>query len=70
MAALIVACEPVQECFTFDEVTYTPRQTVFKLFAPSNATCQVVIGEDTLQMEQLADTIWTATAVGDQKGKT
>ena len=70
MAALIVACEPVKECFTFDEVTYTPRQTVFKLFAPSNATCQVVIGEDTLQMEQLADTIWTATAVGDQKGKT
>ena len=70
MAALIVACEPVKESFSFDEVTYSPNQTVFKLFAPSDATCQVVLGEDTLQMEQLADTIWTATAKGNQKGKT
>lgn len=70
MAALIVACEPVKESFSFDEVTYSPNQTVFKLFAPSDATCQVVVGEDTLQMEQLADTIWTATAKGNQKGKT
>ena len=70
MAALIVACEPAKKCFMFDEVTYSPSQTVFKLFAPSDASCQVVIGENTLQMEQLADTIWAATAVGDQKGKT
>ncbi len=70
MAALIVACDPVKESFNFDEVTYTPCQTVFKLFAPSDATCMVVVGEDTLQMEQLADTIWTATAKGNHKGKT
>lgn len=70
MAALIVACEPAKKCFMFDEVTYSPSQTVFKLFAPSDASCQVVIGENTLQMEQLADTIWAATAVGDQKDKT
>ncbi|UKK52330.1 type I pullulanase [Prevotella sp. E13-17] len=70
MAALIVACEPAKKCFMFDEVTYSPSQTVFKLFAPSDASCQVVIGGNTLQMEQLADTIWAATAVGDQKGKT
>ena len=70
MAALAVACEPNQEMFVFDEMTYSPSETVFKLFAPADAKCIVVVGSDSLPMTQLADTIWTATAKGDQKGKT
>ena len=69
--ALIIACEPQKEqTFCFDEMTYSPSETVFKLFAPADADCRVVVGDDTLQMTQMADTIWTATAKGDQKGKT
>ena len=69
-AALLFGCNPdANEVFCFDEMTYSPSETVFKLFAPSDAECFVVLGDDTLQMSQLADTIWTATARGDQKGK-
>ena len=71
LTALIVACNPQKETtFTFDEMTYSPGETVFKLFAPATAKCSVVLDGDTLQMTQLADTIWTVTAKGDQKGKT
>ena len=70
MAALMVACDPGQQTFVFDEMTYSPSETVFKLFAPADAKCIVVVGEDSLPMTQMADTIWTATAKGDQKGKT
>ena len=70
MAALITACDPGQQTFCFDEMTYSPSETVFKLFAPADAKCVVVVGEDSLPMTQMADTIWTATAKGDQKGKT
>ena len=70
MATLTVACNPGKDTtFCFDEMTYSPSETVFKLFAPADAKCQVVVGEDTLQMTQMNDTIWTATAKGDQKGK-
>ena len=70
MATLTVACNPGKDsAFHFDEMTYSPSETVFKLFAPADAKCQVVVGEDTLQMTQQSDTIWTATAKGDQKGK-
>ena len=71
LTALIVACDPQKDnTFTFDEMTYSPSETVFKLFAPATAKCSVVLDGDTLQMTQLADTIWTVTAKGDQKGKT
>ena len=30
--------------FAFDEMTYSPEQTVFKLFAPNNAKCTVKVG--------------------------
>ena len=71
MAAIAIsACEPAEKAFCFDEMTYSPSETVFKLFAPANAQCFVVVGNDTLQMEQMADTLWTATAYGDRKGET
>ena len=31
--------------FSFDEMTYSPQQTVFKLFAPNNAKCYVKVGK-------------------------
>ena len=69
--ALIVACEPAKDAgFHFDEMTYSPSETVFKLFAPTDAECKVVLDNDTLSMTLNSDSIWTATAKGDQKGKT
>lgn len=70
MIAMMIACTPKDETFRFDEMTYSPSETVFKLFAPSDAKCFVVIDNDTLPMTQMSDSVWTATAVGDQKGKT
>lgn len=69
MVALATACKPTQEAFHFDEVTYSPDETVFRLFAPTDATCAVVVEEDSVPMT-LQDSIWTATLKGDQKGKT
>ncbi|MBQ9677576.1 MAG: type I pullulanase [Prevotella sp.] len=69
MAVLLTACNPAQDTFHFDEVTYSPRETVFKLFAPTDATCVVVVDKDSIPMS-LQDSIWTATLKGDQKGKT
>ena len=63
--------------FTFDEVTYTPEQTIFKLFAPADAkTVKVRLYQDgqggkalkTVKM-QYADGLWTATVKGDLKGR-
>ncbi len=69
MIAMIVACTPKDTTFHFDEMTYSPSETVFKLFAPADAKCFVVVGNDTLSMTLGTDSIWTATAEGDQKGK-
>lgn len=70
IALTLSACDSGQEVFHFDEMTYSPSETVFKLFAPADAQCFVVVGSDTLQMELMADTLWTATAKGDHKGHT
>ena len=70
IAMMLSACNSGQTSFLFDEMTYSPSETVFKLFAPANAQCFVVVGDDTLQMKQMADTLWTATAKGDHKGHT
>ena len=67
---MLSACDSSQTSFQFDEMTYSPSETVFKLFAPADAQCLVVVGDDTLQMKQMADTLWTATAKGDHKGQT
>lgn len=69
ITASLLACKPTQETFHFDEVTYSPTETVFKLFAPADAICQVVVDQDTLDMTLQADSIWTTALKGDQKGK-
>ncbi|MBR1425955.1 MAG: type I pullulanase [Paludibacteraceae bacterium] len=60
----------ISQTFHFDEMTYSPGETVFRLFAPADATCFVVLGEDSLPMSLGTDSIWTVTAKGDHKGKT
>ena len=70
MVALTIACSPGREAFHFDEMTYSPNETVFRLFAPADADCYVQLGDDSLHMQLDNDSIWTVTAFGDQKGKT
>ena len=73
---MIMACDPQKPTtFDFDEMTYSPRETVFKLFAPTEARCLVVVDGDSVAMKPTAipvdeGTIWTATVKGDLKGKT
>ena len=55
--------------FQFDEMTYSPEQTVFKLFAPNNAKCTVKVGKKKVKMRKAGDCLWTATVKGDQKGQ-
>ena len=55
--------------FRFDEVTYTPEQTVFKLFAPNDAKCTVRVGKKRVKMTRAGDCLWTVTVKGDHKGK-
>ncbi|MBR2242026.1 MAG: type I pullulanase, partial [Prevotella sp.] len=43
---------------------------VFKLFAPADAACFVVVGNDSVKMTLGKDSIWTATVKGDRKGQT
>ena len=70
MAMVLSACESSQKPFRFDEMTYSPDQTVFRLFAPANARCVVVLNQDSLPMAFGSDSIWTVTAKGDHKGET
>lgn len=71
MAAVLTACNPTKDTFHFDEMTYSPNETVFKLFAPADATCFVVIDDnDSIPMTLQSDSIWMAEVKGDQKGKT
>ena len=66
---LMIACQSDKQTFHFDEVTYSPRETVFKLFAPADAACYVVVGKDSVKMKLRKDSIWTATLKGDHKGE-
>lgn len=70
MAVLMMACKGENQAFHFDEMTYSPRETVFKLFAPADAACFVVVGNDSVKMTLGKDSIWTATVKGDRKGQT
>ena len=70
MAVLMMACKGGNQAFHFDEMTYSPRETVFKLFAPADAACFVVVGNDSVKMTLGKDSIWTATVKGDRKGQT
>ena len=67
---LLTACKPSTEAFHFDEMVYSPNETVFKLFAPADAECFVVTDNDSIRMTLATDSIWTATLKGDHKGKT
>ena len=69
MAVLMMACKGENQAFHFDEMTYSPRETVFKLFAPVDAACYVVVGKDSVKMKLRKDSIWTATLKGDHKGE-
>ncbi|MBO4811036.1 MAG: type I pullulanase [Prevotella sp.] len=78
-AAVLAACDPQKdEPFWFDEMNYSPSETVFKVFAPENARCFVVMDGDSIKMEHkptVDDTLMTegciykATVKGDLKGK-
>ena len=73
---LMMACEPQKEVtFTFDEVTYSPQETVFKLFAPEKAKVSVVLDGDSIEMNwtQTAQkdlSVYMAAVEGDHKNKT
>ena len=54
---------------SFDEMTYSPQQTVFKLFAPNNAKCYVKVGKKKVKMTKMGDCLWTATVKGDLQGQ-
>lgn len=55
--------------FSFDEMTYSPEQTTFKLFAPNDAKCFVKVGKKRVKMTKMGDCLWTATVKGDLKGQ-
>ena len=69
---------PPIEQFHFDEMTYTPAKTTFKLFAPKNAKRPVVTvseqemtkrGPKHYKMKYLKEGVWKAEVKGDLKGK-
>ena len=78
LTALLMMVTTMQaQDFKFDEVSYTPQQTTFRLFAPADAKKVVVrIYKDgqggkalkTIKMT-LKDGLWTATAAGDLMNK-
>ena len=74
---------PSTEVFNFDEVTYSPKQTTFKLFAPYGGTAfpkvQLYLYKDansakpykTIKMpypKNATGEVWSATVKGDLKG--
>ena len=79
MILSMMACDPKKDDpYRFDEMSYTPTEAVFKVFAPENAKCFVVIDSDSIQMEctpTADDTLMTegciykAVVQGDMKGK-
>ena len=79
MLLSMMACDPKKDDpYRFDEMSYTPTETVFKVFAPENAKWVVVIDSDSSQMEctpTADDTLMTegciykAVVQGDMKGK-
>ena len=78
-AAAVLACDPSKDApFMFDEMSYSPTETVFKVFAPEDARCYVVIDGDSVKMEYAPTVddslmaeghVFKAVVRGDQKGK-
>ena len=56
--------------FSFDEVTYSPEQTTFKLFAPKNAKrVEVTVTDAKTKKMKFENGIWTTTLKGDLKNR-
>ena len=76
-ALLIMVTTAQAQDFRFDEVTYTPQQTTFRLFAPADAKKVVVriykdgMGGKALKTIKMTpkDGLWTCTAQGDMMNK-
>ncbi len=65
------------ETFNFDEMTYSPTETVFKLFAPDDAKKVVVRiykdgaggkAQKTVNMQRVGKDLWRVAVKGDLKG--
>ena len=69
MFMMMMPALAIAQDFQFDEMTYSPEQTVFKLFAPNNAKCTVKVGKKKVKMTKAGDCLWTATVKGDLKGQ-
>ena len=59
----------ISQDFRFDEMTYSPEQTTFRLFAPNDAKCVVKVGKKKVKMQRTGDCLWTAVVKGDLKGQ-
>lgn len=65
----------VQAQNVFNEVSYSPRQTTFKLNAPKKPTLRIYEAGrggnaiKKIKMKQTAENVWEATVSGDLKGK-
>ena len=75
---LTMAASISAQDFRFDEVTYSPEKTVFKLFAPDDAkNVRVRLYKDgqggralkTIKMARTAPELWTAEVKGDLMGR-
>ena len=59
----------------FNEISYSPKQTTFKLNAPKKPTLRIYEAgkggkvEKKIKMKQTAENVWEATVSGDLKGK-
>jgi pullulanase len=74
---MMMALTITAQDFNFDEASYTPQQTVFRLFAPANAKAVKVRlykdgmggkAQKTVAMKYV-DGLWTATVKGDLLGR-
>lgn len=66
---LMIATTANAQEFSFDEMTYTPKKTVFKLFAPNDAKCYVTVGQRQIPMKRKGDCLWQATVKGNLLGQ-
>ena len=59
----------------FNEVSYSPKQTTFKLNAPKKPTLRIYEAgrsgkvEKKIKMKQTSENVWETTISGDLKGK-
>ena len=70
MSLLLMSATAIAQAqdFDFQEVTYTPEATTFRLFAPNQAKCFVRVGKKKVKMTKAGNCLWSATLKGDQKG--